>query len=281
MSKDEVQKAKSLVSTTCRSCHGENLAGRGISPNIVNAGQRMSFDQFKTIVQVGRGQMPGFVHVDEQRLTAMYRYLGGNPNAMRFGGFGGRRAQQPKMPDGPVVASGGAPVKEDVNPKPPMSDYPLGVWHPANRYTTDYGTGWPNLLGPPWAWVIAYDLNTGTIKWKKPLGEDAVTSAKGDKTTGAVNGSQRKGIVVTSTGVLFCTGKGGKLYAYDSENGSLLWETNLSHESNAQPMMYELNGKQYLVVNATNNFTKDSYDHSKDEGALPRGYVVYALPDKK
>jgi quinoprotein glucose dehydrogenase len=46
-------------------------------------------------------------------------------------------------------------------------------------------------------------------------------------------------------------------------------------------MMYELNGKQYLVINATNNFTKDSFDHSKDAGALPRGYVVYALPDKK
>jgi len=45
--------------------------------------------------------------------------------------------------------------------------------------------------------------------------------------------------------------------------------------------MYELNGKQYLVVNATANFTRDSFDHSKETGALPRGYVVYALPDKK
>jgi quinoprotein glucose dehydrogenase len=45
--------------------------------------------------------------------------------------------------------------------------------------------------------------------------------------------------------------------------------------------MYELNGKQYLVVNATNNFARDSYDHSKDPGALPRGYVVYALPGSK
>jgi quinoprotein glucose dehydrogenase len=43
--------------------------------------------------------------------------------------------------------------------------------------------------------------------------------------------------------------------------------------------MYELNGKQYLVVNATNAFSRDSNDHSKDPGALPRGYVVYALPD--
>jgi quinoprotein glucose dehydrogenase len=239
----------------------------------------MSFEEFKTLVTVGRGQMPGLVHIDEQSVTAIYRYLGGRP-ASRFG-FGPRGTQTNKMPDGLVVASGGAPVKPDEKPAPPMSDYPLGVPHPANRYTTDYGTAWPNLLGPTWAWVIAYDLNTGTIKWKQPLGEDSIASSKGDKTSGAVNGSQRKGMIVTSTGVLFCTGKGGKLYAYDADNGKLLWETILSHESNAQPMMYELNGKQYLVVNATNNFTKDSYDHSKDPGALSRGYMVYALPEKK
>jgi quinoprotein glucose dehydrogenase len=238
----------------------------------------MSLEDFKTLIAVGRGQMPGFPHIDDQRIIALHRYLGGNPARP---GFGPRRNQSTKTPDGPVVASGGAPVKPDEKPKPPMSDYPLGIPHPVNRYTTDYGTAWPNLLGPPWAWVIAYDLNAGTIRWKQPLGEDSIAASQGDKTTGAVNGSQRKGIIITSTGVLFCTGKGGKLYAYDSDNGHLLWESTLSHESNAQPMMYELNGKQYLVINATNNFTKDSFDHSKDPGALPRGYVVYALPATK
>jgi quinoprotein glucose dehydrogenase len=277
MSKDDVQKAKTLIATSCKSCHGDNLTGRGIAPSIANSGSRIAFEEFKTILTVGRGQMPGMVHVDDQSVTAIYRYLGGSP-ASRFG-QGPGRSQTTRMPEGPVVASGGVTVKPDVKPVPAMNDYPLGVAHPVNRYTTDYGTAWPNLLAPPWAWVIAYDLNTGTMKWKQPLGEDAVASAKGDKTTGAVNGSQRKGIVVTSTGILFCTGKGGKLYAYDADNGKLLWETNLSYESNAQPIMYELNGKQYLVVNATNNFTRDSKDHSKDPGALPRGYVVYALPD--
>jgi len=279
MSKDEIAKAKSVIATTCRSCHGENLTGRGIAPNIVNAGQHLSLEEFKTLLTVGRGQMPGNPHIDDQRVIALHRYLGGS--TLTRPGFAFRRNQTNKIPDGPVVASGGAPIKPDVRPKPPMTDYPQGVWHPANRYTTDYGTAWPNLLGPVWAWVIAYDLNTGTIKWKQPLGEDALAAGKGDKTTGAVNGSQRKGIIITSSGVLFCTGKGGKLYAYDADNGQLLWETTLSHESNAQPMMYELNGKQYLVINATNNFSRDSFDHSKDPGALPRGYVVYALPDKK
>jgi quinoprotein glucose dehydrogenase len=277
MSKDEVQKAKTLLATTCRSCHGDNLTGRGIAPSIVNSGQRMNLEEFKTLLAVGRGQMPGFAHIDEQRVVAVHRYLGGSPVARP--GFGPRRNPSIKPPEGPVVASGGAPVKPDEKPASQMLDYPAGVPHPAYRYTTDYGTAWPNLLGPTWAWVMAYDLNTGTIKWKQPLGEDSAASSRGEKGTGAVNGSQRKGMVVTSTGVLFCTGKGGKLYAYDSDNGKLLWETTLSHESNAQPMMYELNGKQYLVVNATNNFSKDSYNHAKKPGALPRGYVVYALPE--
>lgn len=58
--------------------------------------------------------------------------------------------------------------------------------------------------------------------------------------------------------------------------------TYLVKEENVQaPMMYELHGKQYLVVNSTTNFSRDSYDHSKKTGALPRGYVVYALPERK
>jgi quinoprotein glucose dehydrogenase len=279
MSKGEVQKARTLMATICQSCHGENMTGRGIAPSIVNAGQHIPFEDFKTLLSVGRGQMPGFAHIDEQSVTAVYRYLGGNP-AARFR-FGPGRNQTPTIPLGPVVASGGVPVQPDTGSNHPMIDYPPEVAHPVNRYSTDYGTAWPNLLGPPWAWVIAYDLNNGTMKWKKPLGEEAIASSKGDKMSGAVNGSQRKGMIITSTGILFCTGKGGKLYAYDSGNGKLLWEATLSHESNAQPIMYELNGKQYLVVNASNNFAKDSYDHSKDPGALPRGYVVYALPAKK
>ena len=88
-------------------------------------------------------------------------------------------------------------------------------------------------------------------------------------------------MIVTSTGVVFATAKGGKLYAFDSDNGETLWETTLSHESNAQPSMFTVLGRQYLVVNATSNFAADSYDHSKKPSALPRGYVVYALPKSK
>jgi quinoprotein glucose dehydrogenase len=104
---------------------------------------------------------------------------------------------------------------------------------------------------------------------------------QGDKTKGAPGGTIRKGMIITSAGVVFATAKGGKLYAFDADNGKILWETTLSHEVMGQPVMYLYKGKQYLVVNASSNFSQDSYDRSKNAGALPKGYIVYALPEKK
>jgi quinoprotein glucose dehydrogenase len=161
-----------------------------------------------------------------------------------------------------------------------MSDYPEGVEHPENRYTTDYGTEWMGLAAPPWSSILAYDLNTGTIKWRMPIGEDSAF-VKGDKTKGAPAGAQRKGMVITSTGVVFATAKGGKLYAFDAETGKTLWETTLSNEVQGQPVMYTYKGKQYLVVNASANFSPESYNHSTKPGALKKGYVVYALKGGK
>ncbi|MEJ8843357.1 PQQ-binding-like beta-propeller repeat protein [Lacibacter sp. H375] len=275
LSNDEVKRVKAFYTATCKTCHGANMEG-GLAPSLVNAGQRIFYDEFKGIVLNGRGQMPGFVHVDEQTITALYRYLGGNPARPNF--F--RRMDTTSKVSGPVVASGGAKIKPDANRSAPMFDYPEGVDHPVDRYTTDYGLDWMGLLSPPWSSLVAYDLNTGTIKWRKPIGEDSLYS-KGDKTTGAPSGVLRKGMVVTSTGIVFATAKGGKLYAFDADNGTVLWETTLSHETNGQPIMFTKNGKQYLVVNATGTFAKDSYNHAAKPGAIPRGYLVYALPDMK
>jgi len=273
LSVNQISKVKSLYASTCQTCHGENMQG-GVGPSLVNAGQYISYGEFKDITLNGQGQMPGFAHVDEETIKALYRFLGGTPSNFNFP----PRAKEKPVPDaGPVVASGGVPIPADAQKTPPMLDYPEGVAHPTDRYVTDYGLEWMGLLSPPWSSIVAYDLNNGTIKWRQPIGEDSLY-VQGDKTKGAPGGTQRKGMVVTSTGVVFATAKGGKLYAFDADNGKILWETTLSYESNAQPSMYTLNGKQYLVINATSNFRNDSYDHSKKTGALQRGYVVYALP---
>jgi quinoprotein glucose dehydrogenase len=274
LSDDELKRVKTMYATTCKTCHGEDMSG-GVGPSLLNVGQHVIYDEFRSTVINGRGQMPGFVHVDEETLKALYRYLGGNPATFNF-----RRNTESKTPEGNVVASGGAKIKPDSVKGAPMSDYPEGIEHPDVRYTTEYGLEWPGLASPPWSSLLAYDLNNGTIKWSKPVGQDSLY-VQGDQSKGAPGGVLRKGMVVTSTGVVFATAKGGKLYAFDGENGNILWEETLSHESNAQPSMYTLNGKQYLVINATSNFAKDSYNHSKKEGALPKGYIVYALPDKE
>ena len=95
---------------------------------------------------------------------------------------------------------------------------------------------------------------------------------------GAPAGALRKGLIVTSTGLVIATGKGGQVYAFDADNGELLWETQLSGEATGQPAMYVIDGKQYLVINASNRFEAGIYDFSKRKGALPRGYFVYSLP---
>lgn len=274
LSENELKKMNQLYTGTCQTCHGKNRMG-GVGPSLVNIGQRIFFDEFKSVVENGKGQMPGYNHMDEQTLAALYRFLGGVPSRINLG----RRDNTGKKIPGPVVGSGGAPIKPDEKRTAPMTDYPEDVPHPENRYTTDYGLDWPGLMGPPWSSALTYDLNQGTIKWRKPVGEDS-TFAQGDKNAGAPGGALRKGMVVTSTGILFATAKGGKVYALDGDHGDILWETTLSHESNAQPAMFEIKGKQYLVINATATFADDSFDHSKKRGALPRGYVVYALPEK-
>lgn len=273
LSAGEIKKVKAFYTSNCQTCHGKDMVG-GAGPSLVNAGQRIFWDEFKGTVTNGKGQMPGFVHVDEETLKGLYRFLGGVPRSFNFG-----RRSTNEMPEGPVVGSGGATVKPDETRGSAMMDYPEGVEHPEDRYTTEYGLEWMGLIDPPWSSILAYDLNNGTIKWRQPIGEDSLF-VKGDKTKGAPAGTQRKGMVITSTGVVFATAKGGKLYAFDADNGKMLWETTLSHESNGQPIMYTINGKQYLVVNATSNFAPDSYDHSKKAGALPKGYVVYALPEE-
>ena len=274
LSKEEADKAKGFYEITCQSCHGKDMVG-GLGPALVNSGQRFSYDDFKTVVTQGKGRMPGFVHVEEATLSALYRYMGGVPNRPNFAR---RAAPASKKMEGPVVDSGGAKIPADAKQAVAMTDYPEGVARPANRYTTGYGTDWQALTAGPWASILAYDLNKGTIKWRQPIGLDSAFS-KGNKSNGAPAGVQRKGMVVTSTGVVFATGKGGIVYAFDADNGKMLWETRLGSETGGQPAMFTINGKEYLVVNATTNFARDSYNYS-NKGA-PRGYVVYALPEKK
>lgn len=42
-------------------------------------------------------------------------------------------------------------------------------------------------MAPPWAELVAYDLNEGTIKWRSPLGTYPPLAAQGITNTGSVH----------------------------------------------------------------------------------------------
>ena len=137
----------------------------------------------------------------------------------------------------------------------------------------------------PWSRLVAYDLNDGTIKWQVPLGVDRLAAEQGGADAGVPRGSQRMGMIVTSTGLLFATAKDGKVRAYSAEDGKVLWTGELPQGAEGLPAMYEAGGRQFLVVCATTGLTWGP--KSREGGTWTQGdagtgkaggYVVFALP---
>jgi quinoprotein glucose dehydrogenase len=149
---------------------------------------------------------------------------------------------------------------------------------------------YPYIISPPWSTITAYDLNTGKIKWQVPIGTDREAAKQGRKNTGVLR-AQRQSMVVTSSGVLFCTGKDGKVYAFDVDNGKELWSYELPTGTEGIPAMYEIDGKHYLVVCASTPL-RFGREEEQQNNVVPGAaastpspgkgsYVVFALPDKK
>jgi quinoprotein glucose dehydrogenase len=205
-----------------------------------------------------------------------------NPGATPArGGRGAGPGRGSSAPAGPVVASGGAPGGRTVPPGRAGGmvgpDYPSGIKVPEVRMYTGYGMN-GLIVKPPYSTLTAYDLNTGTIKWQIPAGgDDARAVSEGAKDTGYI--SQRTGIITTSTGLLFQAGGDGRLRVYDADTGRVLWTADLPAGSRGIPAMYEVNGRQFFVVNATAGIEGGSRS-TRGETRPARGYVAFALPER-
>lgn len=279
LSGDRLNRAQGMYIQTCQPCHGADRNGvTGLGTTLLNLAPRYNYDAFKQVVVIGKGRMPALPHLDEAAIAEIFAYLAPSP----AGGPGAGGMRNPmfqnasgKAPEGPVVASGGVAIPTMVPRKP--GEYPADHEGPKVTYieANNFGVTVPDLLKPPFSSVVAYDLNKGTIKWKVPLGtDDRITDMKN---TGAPTGSLGKGMVVTSTGILFATSSDGRVYAYDTDDGHVIWTGNLGRRNPfGIPAMYEANGKQYLVVCSTGGLL----DKNKKEEDVPRGYIAFALPRK-
>ena len=129
--------------------------------------------------------------------------------------------------------------------------------------------GYP-AVAPPWGTLNAIDLNEGKIAWQIPFGEYPALASNGLKQTGSENYG---GPIVTASGLLFigATVYDKKFRVFDKVHGKLLWETELPAAGNATPAIYEVNGRQFVVIAAGGG-----------KWGAPSGgmYVAFALPVK-
>ncbi|HTW63234.1 MAG TPA: PQQ-binding-like beta-propeller repeat protein [Bryobacteraceae bacterium] len=245
------QQGAAIYSQNCAGCHGADRAGQaGGIPALTDVTKRLTADQIKTTVTGGQGRMPAFSQLTPRNLNALVAFLA-NPSAARA-----------------VAPPETQPVAEANTP----SNGPQRFWAPVDFLFTSTRL---SAIGPPWSQLTAYDLNTGAIKWQVPLGEVTALAAEGHTDTGSH--FPRGGMVVTAGGLLFSgTASDRKFRAYDRDTGKVLWEANLPEAAEGVPSVYEVNGREYVVLCAAAGNGMMSARAPQRAGA----YLVYALPAK-
>jgi glucose dehydrogenase/cytochrome c553 len=216
----------------CAVCHGKRLEGNAPSiPALLGVGNRYTDEKLIALIRTGRKDMPGFPMLSREETSALIRFLRTPKQSTEAGGAG--------------------------------------------QYTM---TGYRRFLDPdgypatatPWGTLNALDLKTGRYLWQIPFGQYPELAAKGMGDTGSENYG---GPVVTAGGLIFiaATNFDHKIRAFDKTTGELLWEATLPFAGNATPAVYEVNGREYVVI------------ASGGSGMNPRGptggvYVAFALP---
>jgi quinoprotein glucose dehydrogenase len=253
------QRGRAVYQQTCEMCHGEASA-QGIQSfdraSIINIAA-LGADHVRKTVRTGQGQMTPFTEerLSTEQLNVLITYLS-NPAAAAATNPGRPRPTLPHVEG----------VTRYTGPLGSMLRAPNGL--PA--------------ISPPWSSIVAYDLNTGTIKWRAPLGGVRALAAKGITDTGNAQRVHRNGPVVTAGGLIFIgTNADGTVRAYDKDTGKSLWARELDANPEGIPAVFEVGGRQYVAFCA-------SYWPDVRPGNIAvfpgkqeaQGYYVFALPAK-
>lgn len=122
---------------------------------------------------------------------------------------------------------------------------------------------------PPFGEIVALDMHTGDVKWRRPVGASQqygffMPESWGSPTIG--------GPAVTAGGVIFIgASMDAKVRAYSVESGEELWSDQAEAPAVANPSVYEYKGRQYVAfVAGGNTILKDQVGDQ---------VVAYALPE--
>lgn len=223
---------ETVYQQACAACHGATRAGAGMVPPLVAVNRRLDEAGILTILKTGRGAMPPAAALNDQQKHDVTDFLL-------------RRNQPPSRAR--AAASGTNYMYDGFN------------------FLVD-NEGYPGIK-PPWGLLNCYDLNTGKILWRVPLGEYPELTQQGVPKTGAQN---LGGATVTAGSLVFCAGTADrKLRAFDADTGKELWSAELPWGGYAAPAVYEVEGREYVVITATGG--------GKVGGPTGDAYVAFCL----
>ncbi|KAF1048910.1 membrane-bound PQQ-dependent dehydrogenase, glucose/quinate/shikimate family [Xylophilus sp.] len=148
-------------------------------------------------------------------------------------------------------------------------------------YAVNVNAGWrlpfTKLLckQPPYGGIRAIDLRSGKTLWDRPLGTARANGPFGIRSglpleIGTPNNG---GSVVTASGLIFIAAATDDLIrAIDIDTGKTLWQAKLPAGGQANPMVYEEGGRQYLVSMTGGHHFMET----------PKGdqVIAYALPQQ-
>jgi quinoprotein glucose dehydrogenase len=253
-----VQQGAAIYSRDCAGCHGVDRTGQASIPALTAITTRLTADEIKTTVTGGRGQMPAFSQLTPNNLDALVAYLSNPPAAA---------SPTASRPFASREFSELIPLQPNT-----ASSTPQRYWAPVDFLFTSNRL---SAIGPPWSQLTAYDLNTGKIKWQVPLGQVSDLASAGHTDTGSH--FPRGGMVATAGGLLFsATTSDRKFRAYDRDAGKVLWETGIPEGSESTPAVYEVGGREYVVICVAAGNGMMGAPATQRAGA----YIAFALPAK-
>lgn len=106
-------------------------------------------------------------------------------------------------------------------------------------------------IAPPWGFISAIDLRTKDVAWSRPFGTGYDTGPMGipSRTKWQIGTPSDATGVVTAGGITFIGAAVDQFVrAYNSQTGELLWEDRVPAGTQASPLTYMHNGRQYFVM---------------------------------
>lgn len=236
---------KTVYINNCMTCHGQNREGNESYPSLQNIDKKYTTAQVLDIINSGRRMMPSFKQIGDDDKKALLAFL------------------LNKKKEGQMAFTDPSATKQMVNTPERSPFIPYTMTGYTRMKTPE---GYP-ANKPPWGTLTAISLKTGETMWENPLGEYKELTERGIPITGTAN---LGGAVVTSGGLLFIAATiDGKFRAFNKRTGQLLWETDLPAAGFATPSVYEVNGKQYVVI---------ACGGGKLDTPSGDAYVAFALP---